>query len=269
MSTLRTKLSNSIKIPTIGYGCYQVTGQQAIDTFTTACEVGYRHFDSASFYRNESEVGQAITNFIKKDNGSTGVAREDFYYTTKAWKDEQGSKMGKTIDAALDKCGLGYIDLMLLHWPADTKEIRQESWRHLTRAVKEGKLKSAGVSNYSPEQIQEIYDLDTGVEPVVNQIEISPWKQDRRVIEYCEKQGIILEAYCPLARARNMEDSALVRMADKYKVSPAQVLVRWSVQRGFVPLPKSADKDRMSKNLDIDGFELEKDDMELLNSFSK
>lgn len=264
MTALFTTLKNGHKIPTIGYGCYQVTGNEAVRTFLKAANCGYRHFDSASFYNNESEVGTALTQFMKE----SGVDRGELFYTTKAWTSEQGPQLSGNIDKAIIKSGLGYIDLMLLHWPASDKSTREESWKALAKAVKDGKLKNAGVSNYNKAQIEEIYALDTGVDPVINQIEISPWKQDRATIEYCQSQNIILEAYCPLARARNMEDPKLGEIASHYGKTPAQILVKWSVQRGFVPLPKSANGDRMKKNIDIDGFEISREHMEKLNNFS-
>lgn len=264
MASLFTTLKNGQKIPSIGYGCYQVTGSEAINTFTKAAQCGYRHFDSASFYHNEAEVGSALLGFMK----NAGVKRSDLYYTTKAWTSEQGSRLSLNIDKAVERCGLGYIDLMLLHWPSDNKTIREQSWQALAQAVKDGKLKSAGVSNYSQAQIEEIYALNTGVDPVINQIEISPWKQDKKTIEYCQSQNIVLEAYCPLARARNMEDPKLVKIAEKYDRTPGQILVRWSLQRGFVPLPKSANQGRMKSNLDVGDFELSAEDMDLLNKFS-
>jgi len=265
MASLLTTLKNGQKIPSIGYGCYQVTGAEAVKIFSTAAEVGYRHFDSASFYNNEKEVGQALAAFIK----SSGLRRSDLFYTTKAWTSEQGKQLADNIDKAVEKSGLGYIDLMLLHWPASDRATREESWKALAEAVKQGKLKSAGVSNYNRNQIEEIYALQTGVDPVVNQIEISPWKQDEATIKYCQSQGIVLQAYCPLARARNMEDPKLVEMAKSYHKTPAQILVKWSLQRGFVPLPKSANEERMRLNLDVAGFEISDEDMKKLNEFAK
>jgi len=264
MASLFTPLKNGKKIPTVGYGCYQVTGSEAIQTFLTAARCGYTHFDSASFYHNEAEVGTALRQFMKEAN----VKRSDLFYTTKAWTSEQGTELSGNIDKAVARCGLEYIDLMLLHWPASDRETRQESWKALAQAVKDGKLKSAGVSNYNKSQIEEIYALNTGVDPVINQIEISPWKQDRDTIEYCQSENIVLQAYCPLARARNMEDKALVQIADKYHRTPAQILVRWSIQRGFVPLPKSSNADRMKKNLDVGDFTIDQTDMKTLDAFA-
>lgn len=265
MTSLRTTLKNGQKIPSVGYGCYKVTGTDAVKTFTTAAECGYRHFDSASFYQNEREVGEALIGFMK----SSGVKRSELYYTTKAWTSEQGSQLSANIDKAVERCGLGYIDLMLLHWPASDKQTRVMSWKALAQAVKDGKLKSAGVSNYSPKQIEEIYELETGVEPVINQIEISPWTQNKETIDFCQSRGIILEAYCPLAKAQNMEDPKLVKIADSYRKTPAQILVKWSLQRGFIPLPKSSNEKRMKTNIDVDGFELSDQDMDALDKFAK
>lgn len=265
MTTLFTTLKNGNKIPSVGYGCYQVTGSDAVNIFSKAAACGYRHFDSASFYNNEKEVGTALLGFMKK----SGIPRSEIFYTTKAWTSEQGTQLAGNIDKAVEKSGLGYIDLMLLHWPASDKATREESWKALAGAVKEGKLKNAGVSNYSRSQIEEIYALNTGIDPVVNQIEISPWKQDRETIEYCQTQNIVLEAYCPLARAKSMEDPKLVEIAEHYGKTPGQILVRWSVQRGFVPLPKSANEGRMKSNLDVAGFEISSKDMTTLDSFAK
>lgn len=260
-----TPLKDGKWIPTIGYGCYEVTGAEAKETFLAAARCGYTHFDSASFYKNEAEVGLALKQFMKEN---PTYERNSLYYTTKAWTNEQGAQLGKNIDKAVERCGLGYIDLMLLHWPASDKATRQESWKALAKAVKDGKIKSAGVSNYNKEQIQEIFDLETGVFPVVNQIEISPWKQDRALIEFCEKEGIVLQAYCPLARGKSMEDPKLVRLADRYQKTPAQILIKWSLQRGFVPLPKSSNSERMAQNINVEDFSLDPEDMDTLNAFA-
>lgn len=265
MADLRTHLKNGQSIPSVGYGCYKVTGTDAVEVLTNAAKCGYRHFDSASFYKNEREVGEALNGFMK----STGLKRSEVFYTTKAWPAEQGAQLSSNIDRALERCGLGYIDLMLLHWPDPDKETRTSSWKILAEAVKAGKLRGAGVSNYSIAQLQEIDELDTGIEPVVNQIEISPWTQDHSLIHYCQSRNIILEAYCPLAKAQNMDDPTLIKIAKQYHKTPAQILVKWSLQRGFVPLPKSSNEGRMKTNLDVDGFEISKQDMETLNDFAK
>lgn len=264
MASLRTKLKNGQIIPSVGFGCYQVTGSEAVKIFKQAAEAGYRHFDSASFYKNEAEVGQALNAYMK----SSGTKRSEFYYTTKAWTSEQGPQLAKNIDKAIERCALGYIDLFLLHWPAQDKETRTSSWKALAQAVNDGRIKSAGVSNYNRSQIEEIYDLDTGVDPVINQIDLCPWVQDKGTIEYCQSQDIVLEAYSPLARAKNMKDPKLVKIAESYDRTPAQILVKWSLQRGFVPLPKSSDSGRMKNNLDVGGFEISKEDMDKLNAYS-
>ncbi|CCG84053.1 protein of unknown function [Taphrina deformans PYCC 5710] len=265
MSSLFTTLKNGRKIPTIGFGCYAITGTEAVDVFTKAAKCGYRQFDCASMYKNEKEVGTAILSVMKSD----GIPRSEFFYTTKAWTSEQGTQLSSNIDKAIERCGLGYIDLMLLHWPSPDKKVREDSWKALAEAVKDGKLKQAGVSNYNKSQIEEIYALKTGIDPVINQIEINPWVQDAKTIQYCHGENIVLQAYGPLARASNLDDPTLKQVAEEVSKTPAQVLVRWSIQKGYVPLPKSSNEERMRKNLDVEGFELSKANIESLDSLAR
>ncbi len=256
------KLNSGHLMPSIGYGCYKVTGPSATSIIRTALKTGYRHFDCASFYNNESEVCSALS--------STSTPRSEIFYTTKAWTSEQGSELEGALAKSLEKCGgLRFIDLYLLHWPSSSLSIRLESWRILSNAAKKGVVKSIGVSNYTIPQIEEILALNTGVIPAVNQIEFNPWHQNTELVQYCMDKGIVVQGYCPLAKGNKMEDRVVRDVAERLGVSASQVLIRWSVQKGVVPLPKSSNEGRMRTNLDIFGFEIGDEDMKRLDGLNQ
>jgi len=253
------RLNSGYDLPLLGLGVYQNV-QECLPASLAALEHGYRHIDSAVIYRNEEQVGQAVR--------QSGVKREDVYLTTKVTSRYHGYDLTlKTVDESLKKFGTTYIDLYLIHDALSGTEKRIATWKALIEAKKAGKIRSIGVSNYSPKHLEEIkqHGLET---PSVNQVELHPLCQQKPIVDYCKKSGIVVEAYCPIIRGQ-FDEPVFQELAKKYNKDPAQVLLRWSLQKGFVPLPKSARPDRIRSNADLYDFELSEEDMAKLDALDK
>lgn len=255
------KLNNDVSMPSLGFGTWQIPdGKEVIEAVSSALEAGYRLIDTARIYRNESGVGKAIA--------SSGIPREEIFVTTKLWNDDQGYDSAlKAFDASLERLGLDYIDLYLIHWPAT--DMRGESWRALQHLYKSGRAKSIGVSNYTVRHLQELLD-NSEVVPAVNQVEYHPflYQDQRELLAFCGQKGIAVEAYSPLAHARDTHHPILMEVADRYHKSPAQVMLRWAIAQGTVPIPKSSHAGRMAENIDIFDFELDENDIKHINQLS-
>ena len=269
------KLNSGYNIPRIGLGVFKAESSEATDSVLVALEAGYRHIDSAKYYNNERDSVEGILKFLEKP-GQT-VKREDIFYTTKIWNDDHGyEKTTAAIDAALDKLSgyskedqtsrnLGYIDLVLIHSPLSNREKRLGTWKALQEAVKAGKIKSIGVSNYGIPHLEELLNWDgLVIKPAVDQIELHPWLQRPELVGYLRNKYIVPVAYSPLTRGQRLDDPQLAEYAERYNKSPAQILIKWSIQAGFVPLPKSTNPQRIKDNIDIDDFELSAEDFEKL-----
>ena len=260
-STNVVELNDGTKIPRIGLGVYQTTpGKEAYDSCREALRVGYRHIDSAKLYRNEEDVGKAIRD--------SGLPREDVYITTKLWaldyrqgEDPYEFAM-RAAKKSLERLGT-YIDLYLIHSPHNANE-RLQFWKALEDLKKSGKVKSIGVSNYGVHHIQEILDHGSIV-PAVNQVEIHPFLRRDDLVAFCKEHGIVIEAYSPLAKAQKMNDPTLIRIGKKHSKSAAQVMIRWSIQKDYVTLPKSSNPERIKQNSLVFDFELDEEDMEMLD----
>ncbi|VVT53259.1 uncharacterized protein SAPINGB_P003483 [Magnusiomyces paraingens] len=273
------KLSSGHSIPQVGLGVYLTGTDVAAKVVKEGLEVGYRHVDSAAIYGNESEAAQGILEFLSEN---PAIKRSDIFFTTKVWEADHGYDEAKAaIAKSLERIGgLGYIDLLLIHSPrapitvdekadeatqlAAKREKRLGTWRAFQEAVDQGIVKSIGVSNYGVAHLEELLAWDgLRIKPVVNQIELHPWLQRTELVEFGRKHGILPEAYSPLTRGQKLKDPIdkdLVALAQKYKRSPAQILIRWSVQQGFITLPKSVHIDRLVENFDIWDFELTEED---------
>ncbi|KAI5802511.1 NADP-dependent oxidoreductase domain-containing protein [Pyronema domesticum] len=249
-------LPNGAAIPHIHLGVYMMTSREAERSVTAALANGYRGIDSAQWYANEAACGAAI--------GRSGIPRSEIFYTTKLQTNTSYDATRAAIKTSLKKSGMDYIDLYLLHSPYGGPQKRAECWRAVEDAVLEGEVKSAGVSNFGVKHIKELLDRGVRVKPVVNQIEVHPFNQNREIVEYCKEQGIVIEAYAPLVRGMRMRHPVLREVAKKYGVTPAQVLVRWGLQMGFVVLPKSTKEQRIKENADVAGFEIGEEDMKKL-----
>ncbi|KAF1360177.1 Aldo/keto reductase [Lizonia empirigonia] len=252
------------KIPQLGFGVYQSPPETCVKSCLAALKAGYRHIDTAQYYANEEQVGQALR--------ESGLKREEVYLTTKILS--PGEDVDSTYNSVLESIEKlsgkdGYVDLFLIHSPNAGPEKRKLMWLALEKAKSEGRIREIGVSNYGISQIEEIKKIGTVWPPAINQIELHPWCQQKDVVEYCQKNKIVVEAYCPLVRNLKANDETLISIAKKHNVSDAQVLVRWSLQRGFVPLPKSDTPTRIASNADLYGFELDQDDMAKLDGLDE
>lgn len=204
-----------------------MSGKEAKNSVRWALAAGYRGFDCAQMYRNEKEAGQAIRDFLSSSENTQGLKREDIFYTTKlASNSTSYNEVRRSIKRSVDVCGLGYVDLFLLHSPYGGKEARLTSWKALEDAVSEGEVKMAGVSNYGVHHIEELMDSKPRVHPVINQIEVHPFNTQEGIRATCEKHDIAIEAYAPLVRGIRMNHPTIKSLSKKYGCSPAQLLVR-------------------------------------------
>ncbi len=252
------KLNNATAMPLLGFGTWQAKdGETAYDAVCGALKAGYRHIDTAKFYGNEESVGRAIRD--------SGIAREEIWVTTKLWTTD-ALNPEKAFQTSLDKLNIGYIDLYLIHFPVPG--LVTKNWLKLEKIFEGGKVRTIGVSNHSIAQIKSILKVAT-IKPAVNQIKCSPYNYDPEMHEFCKNNGIAMEAYSPLTRGNNLNDAKLLSIAEKYKKSPAQILLRWCIQKDIATLPKSVHENRIIENADIYDFELLDSDIVLLDLFSK
>lgn len=258
------ELNNGVKIPVIGLGTWQTPdGEVAKNTVKDALDLGYRLIDTAAAYGNEESIGQGIK--------QSGVNRHDLFVTTKLWNDHHGYQTTKAaIDESLTKLDLDYLDLYLIHWPNPAPvrdhwaELNAESWQAMEEAVQAGKIRAIGVSNFRRKHLDEL--LKTAkIRPAVNQIYLNPSDMEEDVTSYNKELGILSEAYSPLGRGGLFANETVVSVAQHYDKSPAQVLLRWSLQHGFVPLPKSVHRDRLESNLQVFDFTISHADMAKLD----
>ena len=256
-------LANGVKLPCIGFGTWQAAdGKEAEEACLAALEAGYRHIDTAAIYKNEDSVGAAI----KK----SGIPREELFITTKLWNDaHEYEKVLPAFEDSLAKLGLDYVDLYLIHWPNPIQyrdnfvESIKATWKGMEEIYASGRAKAIGVSNFLPHHLEVVRSV-AKVMPMVNQIRIHPGYVNVESIDYCLQHNIILEAYSPFGTGRFFEHPMLIEMAEKYNTTVAKLLMRWSLQMGFCPLPKSVHKKRIIDNLDVFGFEIQADDVEKL-----
>ena len=257
-------LSNGYKIPCIGYGTWQMPdGEEATSAVKCALENGYRHIDTAAIYKNEKSAGQAIR--------ESGIPREEIFVTSKVWNAARGYETTlQAFDKTMDKLGLDYLDLYLIHWPAssstfpDWEQINLQTWKALTELYKVGRIKSIGVSNFLVHHLNAL--MQTEIQPMVNQIEFHPGQMQTETYNYCKQHGILIEAWGPLGSGKMLEDPTLTQIAAKYNKSTAQLCIRWCLQNGTLPLPKSATPARIAANTQVLDFEITQDDMNTINA---
>ena len=254
-------LNNGIKMPQAGFGVFQVKDQEECTRVVLdAIDAGYRLIDTAQSYGNEEAVGKAIQ--------LSSVPREELFITTKVWISNYGYENAKaSVEESLKKMKLDYIDLVLLHQPFKDYH---GAYRALVDLYEEGKIKAIGVSNFYPDRLVDLC-LDTDVVPAINQVEVNPFHQQDKALEYNQKYGVQLEAWAPFAEGKNgiFTNETLMEIGKKYNKSVGQVILRWLVQRGIVPLAKTVRKERMKENLDIFDFELSQEDMDTIASLNK
>jgi methylglyoxal/glyoxal reductase len=254
------KLNNGVVIPRLGLGVYQSPpGQTTQRAVEYALKIGYRHIDTARIYGNESDVGAALR--------KSGIKREAAFITTKLWNSDHGYETAlKACDDSLNRLGLKYLDLYLIHWPVP--EIRNESWTALTKLLKDGKCRSIGVSNYTIQHLTELLE-DADVVPMVNQVEFSPFLYQKQLLDYCENNKIQLEAYSPLTQGEKLNHPRIQQVAKKHDKTPAQVLIRWSLQHNLVTIPKSVREERIRENSQVFDYNLTTEDMRTLDSLDE
>lgn len=252
----RLPLLDGRAMPVLGLGVWQASPAQTRTAVRDALNAGYRLLDTAKLYGNEAEVGEAVR--------ASRVPREEIFVTTKLWNDDHGRDRSRSaFEASLRRLGLDYVDLYLIHWPGS--DARVETWRTLIELAKDGRARSIGVSNFTVPHLEEIIAA-TSVVPVVNQVELHPFLRQDPVVEFCRAHAIRVEAYSPLARARRLNDPTLGAIARRCGRTPAQVMLRWSVQHGYIPIPKSIRPERIRENASIFDFELSAADMEAVDA---
>lgn len=260
------KLMNGVEIPSIAFGTWKISDENICrKSVKYALECGYRHIDAARIYNNEIFVGKGISEFLKEN---PNIKREDLFITTKVWNSDQGyEETLKAFEASLERLNLDYIDLYLIHWP-NTKNMATtfETWKALEKLYNDKKVRAIGVCNFEKHHLEELEQIST-VTPMVNQIEIHPYNQQLELRKYCENKNIIVESWSPLIQG-NVNDPLIVELAEKYKKSPAQIILKWHLQNWLLPLPKSITPSRIKENKELD-FVLTKEDMEKINSLNK
>jgi diketogulonate reductase-like aldo/keto reductase len=254
------RLANGVELPQVGLGVYQAArGDETRQAVLAALELGYRHVDTARAYGNERDVGAALR--------ESGVPRAEVFVTTKLWNDDQGyDQTLAAFDESMKRLGLEVLDLYLLHWPVPGK--RLDSWRALERLHREGRIRAIGVSNFMVHHLDELL-ARAEVVPAVDQIEVSPFLQQRAVREHCARHGIVVEAYSPLTKGERIGHPVVGAVARRVGRTPAQVLLRWGIQHGMVTLPKSTRRERIAENAALFDFALAADAMAELDALEE
>ncbi|GAA2560757.1 oxidoreductase [Streptomyces sp. MBRL 601] len=255
-------LNNGVQMPQLGFGVWQVPDDEAFTAVGAALDAGYRSIDTAAAYGNEEGTGKAIAR--------SGIPREELFVTTKLWNSDHGYDAAlRAFDSSLEKLGLDHVDLYLIHWPLPAKDTAVDTYKALEKIYSEGRARAIGVSNFLPEHLERLIDA-TSVIPAVNQIELHPHLQQRAAREYHAEQGITTEAWSPLGQGKGLlEVPAVVAIARKHNVTPAQVVLRWHVQLGNVAIPKSVTPSRIVENIDIFSFELDEEDMAAIRALNE
>lgn len=257
-STLR--LNNGIDIPRFGLGVFRTAaGQEAKQAVLHALKVGYRHIDTAKIYGNERDVGEAIR--------ESGIARNEIFVTTKLWNGDHGyGPTLKAFEKSLSLLGLEYLDLYLIHWPV--AQLRNDSWKAMVELLGQKRCRAIGVSNYTVRHLKELMN-NSELVPAVNQVELSPFLTQPELVEFCAQKGIAMEAYSPLTKGLRLSHPAIVNMAQSHKKTPAQVMIRWALQRDFIVIPKSSRPARIEENAAVFDFELSAEDMAALSALNE
>lgn len=251
-------LNDGNSIPRMGFGVYQISPADTESAVAGALQAGYRHIDTAALYGNEREVGRAIT--------ASGVPRDEVYVVTKLWNSDQGYDSAlSAFEASMDRLGLDFLDLYLIHWPLPSRGKFIDTFRALAHLRDQGRIASIGVSNFEPEHLETLID-GTGIVPVVNQIELHPSFTQAKLREVHARLGIATAAWAPLGRGLLLSHPTVTTLAQRYGKTPAQVILRWHLQLGNIAIPKSVHPDRIASNVDVFDFELGESDMAALSS---
>ncbi|MEV0727630.1 aldo/keto reductase [Polymorphospora sp. NPDC050346] len=257
MTSPSVTLTGGVTMPLLGFGTWKTTGEECYRAVREALDVGYRHIDTATMYRNEDQVGRAVRD--------SGVPREEVFVTTKLLP-EQADRPRPAIDASLAALGFDHVDLWLIHWPpAGTAS--PSTWREFLAVREQGLARAVGVSNYDVDQLDELVGA-TGVAPAVNQVRWSPSLYDPQVVAAHRERGVVLEGYSPF-RSTDLGDPELVRIAEAHGVSPARVVLRWHLEHGIVVIPKSVTPERIRDNFDLFGFRLDDDETRRIDALAR
>lgn len=253
-------LNNNQQIPILGLGTFKLAGKETIEKAVTySIEVGYRHIDTAAIYMNETEIGNAIK--------TSGVNREGIFITSKVWNSNQGYyKTLSAFDESINKLQTNYLDLYLIHWAVKNKF--PETWGAFEELYTKGVVKSIGVSNFQIHHLNEILK-NFKIKPVVNQIELHPFFIQEELRNFCKENNIQIESWSPIVRGRILNESIVLKLSEKYKKTPAQIIIRWHIENNLVVIPKSATPERIKENFDVFDFELSAADVSLISSMNK
>ncbi|NIM89812.1 MAG: aldo/keto reductase [Candidatus Aminicenantes bacterium] len=244
-------------MPIFGLGTYQARAGEVREAVLQAMKVGYRLIDTASMYGNEEDIGEALE--------QSDLAREEVFITTKLWNSDHGyEKALAAFEESLRKLSLTYIDLYLIHWPVE--DLRSETWKAMEKLLEEGKCRSIGVSNYMTWHLEELLSHSSTI-PAVNQVEFHPYLYLKDLLGFCQSHDIQLESYSPLTKGRKLDDPGLAPIASKYSKTPAQILIRWVLQKGVIVIPKSSIQERIEENAHVFDFVISPEDMNKLDSF--
>lgn len=253
------KLSNGVEIPPVAFGTYKAADQKSADVLLTAIKAGYRYFDTASFYGTESYLAEAIQR--------SKIPREKFFISSKIWKTEMGyENVRAAFERTLENLKTDYLDMYLIHWPKpdpaykEWKALDIGTWKAMEELYEEGKVRAVGLSNFLPHHIENLMK-NCRIKPMADQLEYHPGYSQEATVRYCQDRDILVQAWSPLGRQRVLVEPLVKELAEKYGVSPAQICLKFAVQRGIVPLPKASSAERMKENLDLFSFAMDEDDI--------
>ncbi|OBB32002.1 oxidoreductase [Mycolicibacterium peregrinum] len=254
----RVTLNDGNSVPQVGLGVWQTPAEETVRAVSTALQAGYRHIDTAAAYRNEAETGRGLVD--------SGVPREDVFLVTKLWNSDQGyDSTLAAFDASLERLGVDYLDLYLIHWPVPANNAYVDTFKAFAHLRDQGRIRSLGVSNFAPEHLNVLIDA-TGIVPAVNQIELHPLLPQRELREVHARLGIATEAWSPLGQGSLLTDPVIAGIAERHGKTPAQVLIRWHIHLGNIVIPKSVNPERIVSNFDVFDFDLEESDMSAIAS---
>lgn len=259
MTVKYMELINEVKMPAIGIGTYKTgSDEETAHAVKFAIEAGYRHIDAAAFYGNEIGVGKGIK--------ESGVKREDIFLVTKVWNDDHGyDKTMEAFNKSLERLQVEYLDLYLIHWPT---KLNSETWRAFEELYESGKVRAIGVCNFKEGHLEELKE-SAKIMPMVNQMEVHPFNTRKKLREYCKVNNIQMVAWSPISRDRVLTNELLIKLSEKYSKTITQVVLKWHIQNGVVPIPKSSNEGRIKENFEVFDFEIAKEDMELIASLNE
>ena len=253
-------LHNGVEMPQLGFGVFKVkNGSETVESVKKALEAGYRAIDTAAIYENEEGVGQAVR--------ESGIAREELFITSKVWNTDQGYESTlKAFDASLERLGMDYLDLYLIHWPGKDKYL--DTWKALEKLYKDGKVKAIGVSNFHVHHLENLL-ANSEIKPVINQIELHPYLSQVEIRDYCEKHEIKVEAWSPLGRGTLLDEPTINHIAKKHGKTAAQVIIRWHLQHDIVVIPKSITPSRIEENAQVFDFSWSLNEMNQIDALNR